>query len=149
MRKSLLVFFGAAIATAAMVRASDAAAAISGVVSIPSTVCDGQTAVSRAWCPYFSTQASYAGFNVGTIYVDAYLYSGSAIQAKACEESYSGGGFYCGAYSNRTGSNVYVDMSVAGFASISGAPKSQWDYYLVYMDNYTGGTFDILGVGYL
>lgn len=149
MRKHLVMCLGAALAAAVVVEPTNAGAAISGVVSIPSNVCSGQTAVSRAWCPYFSIQSGYAGFNVATIYVDAYLYTSSAIQAKACEESYSGGGFYCGAYSNRTGSNTYVDMSVAGFSAISGAPKVQWDYYLVYMDNYTGGTFDVLGVGYL
>jgi hypothetical protein len=38
---------------------------------------------------------------------------------------------------------------VPGFSSISGAPKVAWDYYLVYMDNASGGTFDVLGVGYL
>ena len=45
--------------------------------------------------------------------------------------------------------NANVDLYVPGFSSISGAPLFVWDYYVVYMDNYTGGTFDVLGVGYL
>ncbi|HXU65656.1 MAG TPA: hypothetical protein VN962_28340 [Polyangia bacterium] len=149
MRRSLFGVLAATALAALVGVSSDANAAIAGVVSIPSNVCSQQTATSRAWCPYFSYNTAYVGSSVADIYVDAYLYTSSAIQAKACEQSYSTGAFYCGSYGSATGSNVYRDVHVPGFASISGAPKIIWDYYLVYMDNASGGTFDILGVGYL
>jgi hypothetical protein len=143
------MFLGAAVATAVVARASDAGATISGIVSIPSYVCSGQTGLGRAYCPFFSISTGYTGSNVGTLYVDAHLYANSGLEAKACEQSYSTGSFYCGSYGTTTGSNINVDLPVPGFSSIPGAPKSPWDYYIVYMDNYIGGTFDLLGVGYL